>query len=70
VSDVIADLRRQMQDRLKEIDGELKSVEALVSEREQIEAARAPAPTQRRAAHPHAAALARAPRAAPTARRS
>jgi hypothetical protein len=44
VSDVIADLRRQMQDRLKEIDGELKSVEALVSEREQIEAALAQPP--------------------------
>jgi hypothetical protein len=44
VSDVIADLRRQMQDRLKEIDGELKSVEALVREQQQIEAALAQPP--------------------------
>jgi hypothetical protein len=44
VSDVIADLRRQMQDRLKEIDGELKGVDALLRERDQIEAALAQPP--------------------------
>lgn len=44
MSDVIADLRRQMQDRLKQIDAELKDLEALVHEREQIEAALAQPP--------------------------
>jgi hypothetical protein len=44
VSDVIADLRRQMQDRLKQIDAELKDLDALVREREQIEAALAQPP--------------------------
>jgi hypothetical protein len=58
MSDVIADLRRQMQERLKEIDKELGGFDALVREREQIETAlaqppfatgRAVAPAQRRA---------------------
>jgi predicted HTH transcriptional regulator len=61
VSDVIADLRRQMQDRLKEIDGELKGVEALQREREQIEAALAQPPF----ATDRATAAAAAPRRAP-----
>jgi hypothetical protein len=44
MSDVIADLRRQMQERLKEIDKELGGLDALVREREQIEAALAQPP--------------------------
>jgi hypothetical protein len=44
VSDVIADLRRQMQDRLKEIERELGGLERLVREREQIQAALAQPP--------------------------
>jgi hypothetical protein len=44
MSDVIADLRRQMQERLKEIEKELKGVDGLVREREQIEAALAQPP--------------------------
>jgi hypothetical protein len=44
MSDVIADLRRQMQERLNVIERELKDVEGLVREREQIEAALARAP--------------------------
>jgi predicted HTH transcriptional regulator len=56
VSDVIADLRRQMQDRLKEIERQLKDLDGLVREREQIEAALAQPPF---AAEPRAAAAAR-----------
>jgi hypothetical protein len=44
VSDVIGDLRRQMQDRLKEIERQLSGHDALVREREQIQAALAQPP--------------------------
>jgi len=65
MSDVIADLRRQMQERLKEIEKELKGVDDLLREREQIEAALAQPPF----ATGRPAAAAAAPRRAP-ARRS
>jgi sugar-specific transcriptional regulator TrmB len=39
VSDVIADLRRDLEQRLKEIERELTSVDALVQERERIQTA-------------------------------
>src|ERR1700759_5430530 len=44
VSDMIADLRRQMQERLKEIERELNGLEDLTRERAQIEAALARPP--------------------------
>jgi hypothetical protein len=61
VSDVIADLRRQMQDRLKEIERQLKDLDGLVREREQIEAALAQPPfaAERRTAAPARRAPAR-----------
>jgi predicted DNA-binding transcriptional regulator len=59
VSDVIADLRRQMQDRLKEIERQLKDLDGLVREREQIEAALAQPPFA--AEHRIAAPARRAP---------
>jgi hypothetical protein len=70
MSDVIADLRKQMQERLKVIERELKDVEGLLREREQIEAAlaREPFADERRAAKRPAArrasTRARAPRGA------
>jgi hypothetical protein len=74
VSDVIADLRRQMQDRLKQIESELKGMDALVREREQIESALAqppfatgrgkPAATRRAAAPARRSTKPRAPRGA------
>ncbi len=44
MSDVIGDLRRQMQQRLKEIERELDGVQALLREQEQIRAALAQPP--------------------------
>jgi predicted Rossmann fold nucleotide-binding protein DprA/Smf involved in DNA uptake len=44
LSDVIADLRNQMRQRLKDIDRELAGFEELVRERDQIEAALAQPP--------------------------
>ena len=68
MSDVIADLRGQMQERLKVIEGELKDLEALVRERGQIEAALAAPPfaVERPAARRPAARrpVTRAPRGA------
>jgi CRP-like cAMP-binding protein len=62
VSDVIADLRRQMQDRLKEIERQLAGMESLAREREQLEAALAQPP--------FASAPARAAARRPAAKRS
>jgi sugar-specific transcriptional regulator TrmB len=44
VSDVIAGLRREMQQRLKDIEQELSGVEELLAEQEQIQATLARAP--------------------------
>jgi hypothetical protein len=60
MSDVIADLRSQMQERLNVIERELKDVEGLVREREQIEAALARPPF----AAERVSSRARAPRGA------
>jgi hypothetical protein len=65
VSDVIADLRRQMQERLKEIERELAGMERLARERDQIVAALAQPPfaaERARPSRPPAAKRASAPR--------
>jgi predicted Rossmann fold nucleotide-binding protein DprA/Smf involved in DNA uptake len=59
LSDVIADLRNQMRQRLKDIERELAGFEELVRERDQIAAALAQPPF----AEPRAAAPARRPAA-------
>jgi predicted Rossmann fold nucleotide-binding protein DprA/Smf involved in DNA uptake len=64
LSDVIADLRNQMRQRLKDIDRELAGFEELVRERDQIEAALAQPPF----AEIRAAAPARRPAARKTTR--
>ncbi len=61
MTDVIADLRRELQNRLSEIERELHGMEGLVSERERIRAALAQPPFATNGPAP----AARAPRRAP-----
>jgi CRP-like cAMP-binding protein len=73
VSDVIADLRRQMQQRLKDIERELGDVEGLLREQSQLRAALARPPfAETAAAAPAKAAAPRPARksAAPRSRKS
>jgi hypothetical protein len=67
MTDVIADLRREMQERLSDIERELSGLDGLVRERERLQAALAQPPFA--AADRPAPAAARAPRRA-TARKS
>ncbi len=66
MSDVIADLRRDLEQRLKEIERELAGLEPLMREQEQIRAALAQPPFARPAAAPtrSSARRSRAPRGA------
>jgi len=74
VSDFIGDLRRDLENRLKEVDRELAGVEPLMRERERLQAALALPRSPPRAGRPPRAraraSSAPVPRAAPTAKRS
>jgi sugar-specific transcriptional regulator TrmB len=70
VSDVIAGLRRELEERLKEIERQLAEHQPLLREREQIEAALAQPPFAATAPARAAAKRAPAPRSKPAAKRA